>query len=290
MKHHIKPFAIAILALFAGGAALDARTTSRKPPVAVAGHRRVLPLEGGQNFRDLGGYRTADGRTVKWGVLFRSGSMHFLTPGDYAYLGKLGIRTVCDFRDTRERTTEPALWPAGKAPHILADDYRLDSSAIGTFGPGQTPTAASARATMTALYPRLLEQFNGQYRRMFAQLLAGHAPLAFNCTAGKDRTGVAAALLLTALGVPRQTIIEDYLLSNRYFDPAKVVRSDDQASQAWKQLPPEVLRAYMAADPSYITAVLDVIDAHPGGAKGYLKTQLGLGPSELATLRRRYTQ
>lgn len=290
MKCHMKPLVFAALALVAGGAALSAQTPDPRPSSSITKHRRVLPLQGGQNFRDLGGYRTADGRTVKWGLLYRSGSMHFLTQADYAYLGKLGIRAVCDFRDTRERTAEPALWPGGTAPHIFADDYRLDTGAIGKFGPGQTPTAALARATMTALYPRLLEQFNGQYRRMFGQLLAGHAPLAFNCTAGKDRTGVAAALVLTALGVPQQTIIEDYLLSNRYFDPTKVVHSDDQASQAWKQLPPEVLRAYMAADPSYIKAVLQVIDAHPGGAKGYLKTALGLGPSELSKLRRLYTQ
>lgn len=76
---------------------------------------------------------------------------------------------------------------------------------------------------MTALYPRLLTQFNSQYRRMFAALLAGRAPLAFNCIAGQDRTGVAAALLLTALGVPRETVIQDYLLTNRYFDPNKGV-------------------------------------------------------------------
>ena len=68
------------------------------PPVKQPGHQRLLPLEGGQNFRDLGGYRTRDGRTVRWGMQFRSGAMNGLTAADYAYLGKIGIRTVCDFR------------------------------------------------------------------------------------------------------------------------------------------------------------------------------------------------
>jgi protein-tyrosine phosphatase len=259
------------------------------PPVSSP-HQRLLPLQGGQNFRDLGGYRTVDGRMVRWGLLYRSGSMHFLTDADRAYLERLGIRTVCDFRDTRERAIEPASWPVGHPPRVLADDYKLQTPAVGMKAPGHVPNVEEARATVTALYPSLLAQFNSQYRRMFAELLAGHAPLAFNCTAGKDRTGIAAALLLTALGVPRDTIVQDYLLTNRYFDPSKVVHSDTQASQQWKSLPPGVLNAYMAADPSYIGAVFRVLDAHPGAAEGYLRDELGLCPAAVSSLRRMYTE
>ncbi len=258
--------------------------------VAVAEHQRVLPLKGGQNFRDLGGYNTISGRTVRWGVLYRSGSMHFLTPEDYAYLGTLGIRTVCDFRDTRERALEPALWPAGKAPHILSDDYALDSSGLGLNAPSGVPTAAQARAAFTKFYPQLLVTFNGQYRRMFGELLAGRVPLAFNCTAGKDRTGVAAALVLTALGVPRATVIEDYALSNRYFDPTKVVRSKDASATDWSKVPPDVIKAYLAADPSYIEAVFAVMDAHRGGVDGYLRDELALTAAKRRALVSRYTR
>ena len=260
-----------------------------QPPVASP-HERVLPLEGGQNFRDLGGYLTGDGRTVRWGLLYRSGSMHFLTPRDYAYLDTLGIRTVCDFRSVDERTAEPALWPAGKAPRMLADDYRTEPTQMGLIRPGTVPSAEQARATLAAIYPKLLSQFNGQYRRMFAELLAGHAPLAFNCAAGKDRTGVAAALLLTALGVPRETVIQDYLLTNRYFDPSKVMHSDSQASAPWQRLPPDVLRAYMAADRNYIEAAFRVMDSHAGGVDAYLQDQLGLSRADLARLRGLYTE
>ncbi|KTT95243.1 protein tyrosine phosphatase, partial [Sphingomonas yabuuchiae] len=189
---------------------------SAPAPVAAPADTRVLPLQGGRNFRDLGGYRTADGRTVKWGLLYRSGQMHDLTPADYVTLQKLGIRTVCDFRDTAERTREPTLWPAGQRPKVLSDDYALDMSAMRLPGDPSTWTHEQVVTAMTATYPKLLDQFNGQYRRMFAELLAGDVPLAFHCTAGKDRTGVAAALLLTALGVPRATIIDDYLLSNEH--------------------------------------------------------------------------
>lgn len=288
-NHALLPLA-AVAALMAGSGPAMARTPQAAP--AAAPHQRLLPLQGGQNFRDLGGYRTTDGRTVRWGVLFRSGSMHFLTPADYAYLDRLGIRTVCDFRSTQERAAEPALWPAGKAPHVLADDYDMAQRIPGTQGQTMmaAPNAEQARATMAATYPALLRNFNGQYRRMFGELLAGRVPLAFNCTAGKDRTGVAAALILTALGVPRETVIEDYLLTNRYFDPRKVVQQDDQASQAWRKLPPEVLKAYMGADRSYIEAVFAVMDAHRGGVNGYLQDELGLSRAQLQKLHRMYTE
>lgn len=277
-----------LIALLGIGVPLAAQVA--QPTAATATqHQRVLPLQGGQNFRDLGGYRTSTGRTVRWGVLFRSGSMHFLTPADYEYLGKLGIRTVCDFRSTSERKLEPAVWPAGQAPRMLADDYEIDRSPIMRRAGGGVPTAAEARATMAAAYPQLLALFNLQYRRMFGELLAGRVPMAFNCSAGKDRTGVAAALILTALGVPRETVIQDYLLTNRYFDPKKAVKQDDEASQEWRKLPADVLKAYGAADRTYIEAVLGAMDAHHGGVAGYLHDELGLSRSDLEKLRRMYT-
>lgn len=256
-----------------------------------AAHQRLLPLQGGRNFRDLGGYRTQDGRSVKWGVLFRSGAMSGLTPADYTALEKRGIRVVCDFRDTGERAAEPVNWPAAHAPKVLSDDYRLDMAQSLPKGDMAHWTAEQARTAMATSYPLMLTQFNGQFRRMFGELLAHRVPLAFNCTAGKDRTGIAAALVLTSLGVPRETVIEDYLLTNRYLDGAKIMQAGkNPALAAMAKLPPEVLRAMMAADRSYIEAVFKVIDAHPGGADGYLKDELGLSHADLMRLRSLYTQ
>ena len=271
---------IALAALLTVPAGVGA---SAPAPVAAPAHVRVLPLQGGRNFRELGGYRTVDGRTVKWGLLYRSGQMHDLTPADYAYLQKLGIRTVCDFRDTRERTVEPSQWPAGRTPRILSDDYALDMSGLRLPGDPSTWTKSQVVAAMTATYPRLLDQFRGQYARMFAELLAGHAPLAFHCTAGKDRTGVAAALLLSALGVPRTTIIEDYLLSNRHMAPMPA-----QPTGFWAKLSPEAARAFAGVDRRYIDAVFAVTDRHPGGTMGYLKDEMGLDAARIAKLRALY--
>lgn len=259
-------------------------------PVAVP-HQRVVALEGGRNFRDLGGYRAAGGHTVKWGLLYRSGSMTGLTAGDYATLEKRGIRVVCDLRDSRERAAEPVNWPGEpgrEAPRVLFDDYQLDQSALMPKGPPGEWTADAARASFAASYPRILAQFNGQYRRMFAELLAGHAPLAFNCSAGKDRTGIGAALLLTALGVPRETVIADYLLSNQTLNPAALMAGKASAAGPLAHMPPEVAKVFMGVDRRYIEAVFAVTDAHQGGTPGYLRDELGLGPAQIRRLRALY--
>jgi protein-tyrosine phosphatase len=101
---------------------------------------------------------------------------------------------------------------------------------------------------------------------------------------------VAAALLLTALGVPRDTVVDDYTLTNRYFDPTRVVQGDNQASVAWKNLHADVLKAYLSADPDYIGQIFAVMDAHPDGVRGYLRDELGLTPDKIATLRRYYAE
>ena len=287
MLHRSAMLGALALSLTVGWGALPSPAVARA--AAPAAHDRVLPLQGGRNFRDLGGYRTIDGHHVKWGLLYRSGSMHGLTPADYAALERRGIRVVCDLRDSRERAAEPVAWPDGKAPRVLADDYALDQAGFMPSGPPQSWTAAQTRAAMTASYPHLLTQFNGQYRRMFGELLAGHAPLAFNCSAGKDRTGIAAALLLTALGVPRATVIADYELTNKTLDSAAMLSGDSKATPSpFGKLAPEVVAPFMRADRAYLAAALAVVDAHPGGAAGYLRDELGLGPVQIAHLRQLY--
>jgi protein-tyrosine phosphatase len=266
----------------------QAQTAVQAAP-ANPSHQRVLPLEGGQNFRDLGGYRTADGRHVKWGKLFRSGSPKWLTAADYRYLEGRGIRVVCDFRSTGERQHEPYAWPASRGPRMLADDYEM--SQAGIMPPMRADmTPEQAKRVMTDMYPQILSQFGSQYRRMFQELLAGHAPLAFNCSAGKDRTGIAAALILTALGVPRQTVIEDYTLSNRYFDARRAATSHAGGTADWGGMQPEAMKQFMLADPSYIEAAFEVIDGHAGGVNGYLHDELGLSAADLARLHRLYTE
>lgn len=247
-----------------------------------------MGTQGGQNLRDLGGYPTRDGRTIRHGMIFRSGTMHALTEQDHTMLRALDIRTVCDFRNADERAGAPVAWPPDATPRIFADDRGRDIS-LAPVADETIPTPEQARATMIRLYADLLMDFAAQYRTMFAELVAGHAPLIFNCTAGKDRTGIAAALLLAALNVPREAIVDDYLRTNHHFDAVRAMRAA-QANSVWRDVPAAVLRAYQLADGAYLGAVFEVLDGHPGGEAAYLAQVLGVDAAARATLRATYTE
>jgi protein-tyrosine phosphatase len=249
---------------------------------------RVLPLDGGSNFRDLGGYRTPDGASVAWGQLYRSAVMAGLTPDDFQRLGALGIETVCDFRSTDERQRDPVTWPAGVQPTVLATDYGLDMGAIATLFRSGPVTAEKTKAAMEGFYAEMPFTFAAQYARMMRQLVDGKAPLAFNCSAGKDRTGLAAALLLTALGVPYETAVADYLLSNETYRPKPpVAGGDDPMARMFASMPKDALQALMGVDRRYLDASFKAIKAR-GGMDRYLAEQLQLSPKDVETLRRRY--
>lgn len=249
---------------------------------------RVLPLDGGSNFRDLGGYRTKDGASVAWGQLYRSAVMSGLTPDDFQRLGTLGIATVCDFRSTDERERDPVSWPAGVEPTILATDYGLDMGAIAALFRGGPVTAEGTRKAMEGFYAEMPFTFAGQYARMMRQLVDGRAPLAFNCSAGKDRTGLAAALLLTALGVPYETTVADYLLSNETYRPKPpVAGGDDPTARMFASMPKDALQALMGVDRRYLDASFQAIEAR-GGLQHYLADELKLSPADIEILRSRY--
>ncbi len=292
-SHRINISSLLALALLSSVASAAAReqvqpTATTPASTTEAGHQRLLPLEGGRNFRDLGGYRTVDGHTIKWGTLFRSGSMHDLTANDFATLSKMGLRTIVDFRDTRERQNEPVAWPQKSSPQVFESDYTLNIKDMMQLFTTPDLNADKARAIMATSYREVPYQFAGQYKRLFGELLAGHAPLAFNCSAGKDRTGVAAALILTALGVPREAVTEDYLLSNRYYRASAPSKPANQQEQMLKALPPAVLQVLMGVDRSYLDAAFAEIERRSGSVDDYFRTELGLDDAALQKLRALY--
>ena len=253
---------------------------------------RLLPLEGGRNFRDLGGYATEDGRTVRWGRVYRSGVMHELTEADYRYLTGLGIGVVCDFRSASEREDEPTSWAAGEIDYV-AWDYELDTSGFAEAFSGEMSAERSAEI-FKGFYRQTPYTFADRYAVMFDRLAAGEIPLAFNCSAGKDRTGVAAALILSALGVPRDTVVADYALSDDYVDYMAELAADRERMgdidpsdpmYVWTQLPPEVIAPFMASDPAYIEASFDQIEADHGDVATYLREVLDVTDAELVAIR-----
>lgn len=249
---------------------------------------RLLPLEGGSNFRDLGGYRTVDGAEVAWGKLYRSAVMANLTPDDFQHLGKLGIATVCDFRATDERKRDMVNWPADIQPTILATDYALDMGAMASLFRGGPVTADGVKQAMAGFYREMPFTFADQYAGMMRNLVDGNVPLAFNCSAGKDRTGLAAALILTALGVPAETVMSDYLLSNQTYTPKPPsAGSDDPTARMFASLPADAVQALMGVDRSYLEAAFAGIEAK-GGLDRYYAQELKLSKADIETLQKRY--
>lgn len=265
---------------------------------------RVLPLEGGRNFRDLGGYRTSDGRVVKWGEVYRSGAMANLTPADYTYLSGLGVKVVCDFRNAQERADEPTNWQAGPAEYLSFEDTMDtgDNSALFAVFRDPDVTPEKVALTMEQFYPQILRDQDAAYTEMFDRLAAGETPLAFNCSAGKDRAGTAAALVLTALGVPRETIVEDYAMSDKVVDFMKEffaasgeatagAKPAEENAYAWMaQLPPELIAPLMASDPRYINATFASMEAQHGDALAWIKAELDVTEEELAAIRQNLLQ
>ena len=257
---------------------------------------RLLPLEGGRNFRTLGGYETTDGRTVVWDKLYRSGVMHGITEADYDYLSSLDIKVVCDLRTEEERTSEPTNWAAGDIDYLFFPDPTEDMSFMSVLmDPDVTPQ--DVRDAFGGAYYGIGHQQAPAYRDMFDRLAAGQAPLAFNCSAGKDRTGVAAALLLTALGVPRDTIVHDYQLSDDYVDYMKEFMGEEARARMLEenpsyafflQLPPEIVEPIMATHPEYIEKFFADIEAEYGTVDAFLEQVIDVTPEEIAALRTLY--
>lgn len=180
---------------------------------------RHIELVGAHNFRDIGGYQTTDGRQVRRGVLYRSARLNELTDDDHDTLMRLGIGAVYDLRSPEEAAREPSRLPAGL--HVEA---RTTPARAGS--PGETLVGMIVNDTLpegddddyVETYTRQLDaDLTAEFRRVLELALgAAERPLVFHCAAGKDRTGLATAIALGTLGVPEETIVDDYGLTNRY--------------------------------------------------------------------------
>ncbi|QKX17276.1 tyrosine-protein phosphatase [Microbulbifer sp. YPW1] len=278
--------------------ALTAASAQQGTPANIAStveRTRVLPLEGGRNFRDLGGYQTKDGKTVKWGKLYRSGVLTHLTSDDYDYLRDREISTIVDFRSTDERTNEPTNWQAGSVME-LTWDYDMGNWEQEFAKVMSKPDFAKEDLVglMDQGYVGLVKQQTPHYRAMFQKLIESDEPLLFHCSAGKDRTGIGAALILTALGVDRETVKQDYMLSNQTLKGEKLMQLPEDASEKEKrmfaffsQLPPEVRGVLAGVEVSWLETAFAEMERESGSVEAYIEQELDVDSAELALLRAR---
>lgn len=254
---------------------------------------RHVPLQGQPNFRDLGGYRAADGRAVRWGVVYRSGELSQLSAEDVDKLGTLGIKTVVDLRSPQEVAArgEGRLPPGAVVQAMPIASSDVFSKLIPMFLKGdfsQVPPNLLERVNRL-----LVREFSAQYAGLLRALMQrGSRPLVFHCTQGKDRAGFGAAIVLSALGVPWETVVEDYLLSNRYRKEENdkllgmIQRfAASQGKPGAEQIAFERVEGLLyVKEQSLQAAYAEMLERH-GSVEGYLTQALGVSESELAQLR-----
>lgn len=260
--------------------------------------KRHLDVPGLINFRDLGDYpaRDLNGQAcrVKPGVLFRAGHFHEAGAAAQAVLAGLGIRQVFDFRTAREVDRKPSQWTITPVPrtHWLALDPGGGSTFRAMVKPasGASLGAGEMKALMAEVNRSLVTDHADTYRQFLATLLYNPVCSVLHCASGKDRTGVAAALLLAALGVDRETILADYLLTNQCLDVQHHVARAmaDFGEQAHLSLDADALTAMYEVHPEYLQAALDAIDHHYDSIENYLAQRLGIGPDERWQLQQHY--
>jgi protein-tyrosine phosphatase len=235
--------------------------------------RRVL-FEGAVNFRDLGGYAAGAGRQTRWRQVYRADNLAGLTEDDLIRLEDLGLRALIDFRLPAERDASPDRLPQGSSIRRVEAGFipagTLEMLALVKAG---TIAASELERWVIAQYRLFCVDHTEEYRQTFAVALDPKSyPLLLHCTSGKDRTGFAAALVLLALGVSRDTVIEDYNLTNLYRRPVPHLFGPET--------PDEVAAVLLSAQPKYLEAALDEIDRVFGSFDDYLGRALGVGDSD----------
>jgi protein-tyrosine phosphatase len=260
------------------------------------GTLRSLGLTGARNARDLGGLATPDGRVVKPGLVFRAPALGRLTDADVAVLRGLGLTDLLDLRHGSEIDSSPPdrLPPGLAVAHIPIFDpahpvftyvsallLGHDLSQYAHLAVEGTPGA------MLAIYRWFVESAEGRsaFGTAMRRIAAASGPLMYHCGAGKDRTGWLSAIVLSTLGVDRETVFEDYVLTNEVTAPdiEKLLAILGER----RGVPAEILQPVLAADPAYLSEAFSAVDELYGTLDGYLRDGLGLDDEELTALRRR---
>jgi len=252
---------------------------------------RVLPLQQGSNFRDLGGYPAANGKTVRWGMIYRSGATPMLTDSDIAEIKELGLHNLIDLRSDEERVLAPT---------------RIDGVPYSAIGYSMAPliqgVGSNPAQNIRSLYRSFPSLLAPQLRMIFTILTHHEGPLAYNCSAGQDRTGFVTAMILTALGVQREVIFADYELSIQHRQPRYEMMPIDTTLYA--NNPVAMMFAHSQARPTgaapqplrdangrpFLAIAFDEIDAKWGSLRVYLEKEVGLTSFDIQDLRHSYLE
>jgi protein-tyrosine phosphatase len=285
----------AVLVLFAGTMlfALQVAQSLQGKPENEA-HQRQIKLEEQDNLRDLGGYRTTDGHTVKWGLIYRSGQISKLSDADVSKLKDLKISTVIDLRGKSEiKSNGKDRLPANVRNVNLGISVKSLNKAAKSKS-GSTDPADINKDSMIAMTRSIMIDHKDVYSALIKNLAKSqNRPLLFHCSAGKDRTGVGAAIVLTLLGVPWETVREDYLLSNVYRKDSNEKDLEKRRNEIAKKkdIPPEKVnmsgyRLLYYVEAEYIDAAHQEAIRKYGSMDAYLRKGLGISDEMINKLRK----
>ena len=269
-------------------------SAAAKPAPAHPAPGTQLAFAGGNNFRELGGYLADEGKHVRWGQIYRGIPTGKLTgEADRRLLDSLGLRLILDLRSSGEAKKEPDYVPDGARLVQICGLCAEDGAEIA-FAPGDIEklmqTAEEGESISQRLYRRMLTG-NKAFKELFRALEAGETPILFHCSAGKDRTGVAAMLILLALGASDEVICADFEQTNACRKAEIDAVLAEHAAEIAAD-PACRVRYYAMAgvDPAAAPFVLDTIRRKFGSAENYLETEYGLTPARLMRLRRMYLE
>lgn len=255
---------------------------------SIAIHPSMIPLQGGINFRDQGGYTVKDGRKVKPGLLLRSGALDELTEQDCQYLADTNIVHILDYRDNKEVAHKPdVLWHNAEYCNIPANPISMDASAdLEKFAMGSLDQI-NPYTLMSELYSLL--PFNNRAYQQLIKLMKqpDHQGLVQHCAVGKDRTGVGSAITLLVLGADKETVIEDYLITETTLEPYR----DRFKTKLASQLTPQGLKNFdyiFSAKEEFITQALKSIDERYHTVDNWLLQEFALTPEQREQIQDKY--
>ena len=250
---------------------------------------RLLPMDGAHNTRELGGYKTTDGKSVKWGMLYRSDKLSDISDTDQAYLQNLGIKKIIDFRSKEEKEEDPDIIPKGidyiEMPISVDGAMRSKIEAVL-----KGETNKDVKSFLIDANKEFVSNYTDVYEDFLRNLIDDDGPALFHCTAGKDRAGFAAAITLIALGVSKEDVINDYMKTNQ-FTKERIEEIIGQIElMTLYQTDAEILRPLLGVEREYIETAFQTAEEKYGSLENFIRDGLNISDKDIQKLRNKFIE